>query len=128
MISVIDGDIQMRFATFGSAEDVAPQDMWLITAQSTHLLSQKLAILMGEPILMMMTSIPLWMTTKGMVCVEPGARIYKGGYVMISFLSHVFLLISVVQHPYFSFAPSYKETDQYLLAFPLYSSPLMFPL
>ena len=48
--------------------------------------------------------------------------------VMISFLSHVFFLISIVRCPYFSFAPSYKETNQYLLAFPLYSSPLMFLL
>ena len=48
--------------------------------------------------------------------------------VTISFLSHVFFLISVVWHPYFSFTPSYKETDLYLLAFPDYSFPLLFPL
>ena len=48
--------------------------------------------------------------------------------VTISFLSHVFFLISVVQHPYFSFAPSYQETDWYLLAFLSYSSPLVLPL
>ena len=118
----------MKFAIFGSAEDVMPQDMWLITAQSTRLLNQELAILMGEPIPMTMISTPLWMTTKEVVCIEPGARIYEGGNVTISFLTHVFFLITVVRHPYFSFAPSYKETDQYLLAFPLYSSPLMFPL
>ena len=45
--------------------------------------------------------------------------------VMISFLSHVFFLISVVQHPYFHFAPSHEETNHYLLVFPLYSSPLV---
>ena len=73
VISVIDGDTQTRFAIFGSAEDVTPQDMWSITAQSTRLLNRELAILMGEPIPMTMTSIPLWTTTKGVVCVKPGA-------------------------------------------------------
>ena len=48
--------------------------------------------------------------------------------VTISFLSHVFFLISVVRRPYFSFAPSYQETDRYLLAFPSYSSLLVLPL
>ena len=48
--------------------------------------------------------------------------------VTISFLSHVFFLISIVQRPYFSFAPSYRETDRYLLAFPSYSFPLVLPL
>ena len=118
----------MRYATFKSVEDVMPQDMWSITAQSTCLPNQRFATLMEGPTLMMMTSTPLWMITKEMVCVEPGARMYKGGNVTISFLSHVFLLISVVQRPCFSFTPSYKETDLYLLAFPEYSSPLMFPL
>ena len=128
VISVIDGDTRMRPAIFGSAEDVTPLDMWSITAQSTHLLNQELTILMGEPTQTTMTSIPLWMTTRGVVHVEPGARIYEGGNVMISFLFHVFFLISVVQRPYFSFAPSYQEIDLYLLAFPDYSSPLLFPL
>ena len=49
-------------------------------------------------------------------------------HVTISFLSHVFFLVYVVQRPYFSFAPSYQEIDLYLLAFPDYSSPLLFPL
>ena len=128
VISVIDGDTLTKFAIFESAEDVTPQDMWSITAQSTHLLNQELTTLMGEPIPMTMTSIPLWMKTKGVICVEPGARIYEGGNVTISFLSHVFFLISVVQRPYFSFAPSYKETDRYLLALPSHSSPLILPL
>ena len=48
--------------------------------------------------------------------------------VTSSFLSHVFFLISVVRCPYFSFAPSYREIDLYLLAFLDYSSPLLFPL
>ena len=48
--------------------------------------------------------------------------------VTISFLYHVFFLILVVQRPYFSFAPSYMVTDLYLLAFPDYSLPLLFPL
>ena len=128
VISVINGDTQMKPAIFGSAEDVTPPDMWSITAQSTRLLNQELAILMEEPTQTTMTSTPLWMTTKGLVCIEPGAQIYKGGNVTISFLSHIFFLISVVQRPYFSFAPSYQETDQYLLAFPSYSSPLVLPL
>ena len=96
VISVINGDTQMRPATFGSAEDVTPPGMWLITARSTRLLNQELAILMGEPTLMTMTSTPLWMMTRGLVCIEPGAQIYEGGNVTISFLSHVFFLISVV--------------------------------
>ena len=49
-------------------------------------------------------------------------------FVTISFLSHVFFLISVIRRPYFSFAPSYQETDRYLLTFPSYSSPLVLPL
>ena len=53
--------------------------------------------------------------------------LWPSTYVTISFLSHVFFLISVVWRPYFFFAPSYEETDHYLLAFPLYSS-LVFPL
>ena len=96
VISVIDGDTQMRPAIFGSVEDVTPPDMWLITAQSTRLLNQELAILTGEPIPTTMTSTPLWMMTRGLVCTEPGAQIYEGGNVTISFLSHVFFLISVV--------------------------------
>ena len=128
VISVIDGDTQMRPAIFGSVEDVTPPDMWSITAQLTRLLNQELAILMGEPTQTMMTSTPLWMTTREVVHVKPGARIYEGGNVTISFLSHVFFLISVVRCPYFSFAPSYREIDLYLLAFPDYSSPLLFPL
>ena len=63
-----------------------------------------------------------------MVHVEPGAQLYEGGNVTISFLYHVFFLILVVQRPYFSFAPSYIVTDLYLLAFPDYSLPLLFPL
>ena len=86
----------MRPAIFGSVEDVTPPDMWSITAQSTCLLNQELAILMEGPTQMMMTSTPLWMTTKGLVCIEPGAQIYEGGNVTISFLSHIFFLISIV--------------------------------
>ena len=118
----------MKSAIFRPVEDAMLWDMWSITAQSIHLPNQKLAILMGELIPMTMTSTPLWTTTRELVRIEPGARMYEGGNVTISFLIHVFFLISIVQHPYYSFAPSYKETDQYLLAFPLYSSPLMFPL
>ena len=128
VISVIDGDTLTRFAIFGSVEDATPWDTWSITVQSIHLPSQKLATLMGGPTPMMMTSILSWMTTREMACIEPGARMYEGGNVTISFLFHVFFLISVVQHPYFSFSPSYQETNQYLLAFPSYSSPLILPL
>ena len=128
VISVTSGDILMRYAIFESVEDATPWDMWSITVQSTHLPNQKFAALMGAPTRMTMTSTPLWMTTREVVCIEPGARIYEGGNVTISFLSHVFFLISVVRRPYFSFAPSYQEIDLYLLAFPDYSSPLLFPL
>ena len=48
--------------------------------------------------------------------------------VTISYLYHVFFLISVVRRPYFSFAPSHIVTDLYLLAFPDYSLPLLFSL
>ena len=96
MISVTGGDILMKYAIFGSVEDVMPPDMWSITAQSTRLPNWKLATLMGGPTLMMTTSTPSWMTTREMVCVEPGAQIYEGGNVTISFLSHTFFLISVV--------------------------------
>ena len=48
--------------------------------------------------------------------------------VTISFLFHVFFLVYVVRCPYFSFTPSYQEIDLYLLAFPDYSSPLLFSL
>ena len=95
VISAIDGDILMRYAIFGSVEDVMPKDMWSITVQSTHLPNQKLTTLMGGPTPTTMTSTPLWMITREMVCVEPGARIYEGGNVTISFLFHVFFLISV---------------------------------
>ena len=128
VISVTDGDTLMRYAIFGSVEGVTSKDMWSITVQSTHLSNQKLVALMEGLTPTTMISTPLWMITKGMVCVKPGARVYEGGNVTISFLSHVFFLISVVQRPYFSFAPSYEETDLYLLAFPEYSSPLLFPL
>ena len=96
VISAIDGNTLMSHAIFKSAEDATPWDMWLITVQSTCLSNQRLATLMGEPTPTTMTSRPLWMTTREMVCVEPGARIYEGGNVTISFLSHVFFLISVV--------------------------------
>ena len=128
VISVIDGDIPMTSATFESMEDAMPLDMWSITVQSTPLPNQTFAALMREPTLTMTTSTPLWMTTEGMACIEPGARVYEGGNVTIFFLSHVFFLVSIVQHPYFHFAPSYKETDHYLLAFPSYSTSLVLPL
>ena len=128
VISVIDGDTQTRSAIFRSVEDAMPQGMWLITAQSIHLPNPKLTILMEELILTTTTSTPLWMTTRELMCIKPGAQMYEGGNVTISFLTHVFFLISVVRHPYFSFAPFYKETNHYLLAFLTYSSPLMLPL
>ena len=128
VISVIDGDILTTFATFESVEDVTPQGMWSITAQLIRLPSQTFAALMEEPTQMMMISTPLWMTTRGMVCIKPGARVYKGGNVTIFFLSHVFFLVSIVRYPYFHFAPSHEGTNHYLLVFPLYSSPLIIPL
>ena len=97
VISVTDGDIPTKFAIFGSVEDAMPQGMWLITAQSIHLPSRTLEALMEEPIQTTMTSTPLWMTTREMVHIEPGARVYEGGNVTIFFPSHVFFLISVVR-------------------------------
>ena len=128
VISVIDGDTPTRYATFGSVEDATIRAMWSITALSTHLTNQMLNRLMEEPIQTTTISTPLWMTTRRMIYVEPGARLYEGGNVTISFLYHVFFLISVNRRPYFSFAPSYVVADLYLLAFPDYSPPLLFPL
>ena len=59
VISVIDGDILMKFAIFGSVEDAMPQGMWSITARSIRLPSQTLKALMGEPIQTTTTSIPV---------------------------------------------------------------------
>ena len=96
MISVVDGDTLTTFATFESVEDATPWGMWSITAQSIRLPSQMFAALMEELTLTMMTSTPLWMTTRRMVHIEPGARVYEGGNVTVFFLSHVFFLVSVV--------------------------------
>ena len=128
VISVIDGDTPRRNAISESAEGALTQAMWSITALSTRLTSQTLNQLMGEHTRTTMISTPLWMTTREMVCIEPGAQLYEGGNVTISFLYHVFFLVSVARCPYFSFAPSYMITDLYLLAFPDYSLPLLFPL
>ena len=118
----------MMSVTFGSVEDVMPQGMWLITAQLIHLPNQMLKALMGEPTPTTMTSTPLWMTTRELGCVEPGAQVYEGGNVTISFLSHMFFLVSIVQYPYFCFTPLYEETDHYLLIFLSYSPPFIIPL
>ena len=48
--------------------------------------------------------------------------------VTISFLSHVFFLVTIVWYPYFPFAPLHEETNHYLLAFPSYSSSFIIPL
>ena len=48
--------------------------------------------------------------------------------VTISFLSHIFLLVSVVCWPYFHFTPLYEEVDCYLLALPHSCPVLSFPL
>ena len=77
VISVIDGDILMMFAI--------------------RLPSQTFATLMEELTLTTTTSTPLWMTTRRMVHIEPGAPVYEGGNVTIFFLSHVFFLVSVVR-------------------------------
>ena len=128
VISVLDGDIPMISAIFESVEDVMPWGMWLITAQSIRLPSQMLTVLMEEPTWMTMTSTPLWMTTREIGCIESGTQMYEGGNVTIFFLSHVFFLVTIVQYPYFRFAPLHKETNHYLLTFPPYSSSLIFPL
>ena len=128
VISVIDGDTPTTFATFESVEDATPRGMWSITAQSIRLPSQMFATLMEELTLTMMTSTPLWMTTRRMVHIKPGAQVYEGGNVTIFFLSHVFFLVSVVQYPYFRFAPSHEEIHHYLLAFPSYFPSFIVPL
>ena len=128
VISVFDGDILTTSATFGSVEDVTPWDMWSITAQLIPLPNHILTGLITGPTLKTMTSTPLWMTTEKVRNVEPGAQVYEGGNVTISFLSHVFFLVSIVCCPYFCFAPLYEETDLYLLAFPSRSTPFIVPL
>lgn len=47
--------------------------------------------------------------------------------VMIPFLTSIFFLLSIVQCPYFSFAPLHYETDSYLLAFNSLPFPLFIP-
>ena len=128
VISVINGNTLMRYATFRSAEDAITWATWSITVLLTHLMNQMLDQLMGESTRMMTTSIPLWRTTRRVRYVEPGSRIYEGGNVMIFFLSHVFFLISIVRHPYFHFAPLHEEMDAYLLVFLLHSDPFIVPL
>ena len=96
VISVIDGDTPTRYATSESVEDATTWAMWSITALSTRLMNQTLGRLMGGPTRTMTISTPLWMITREMVCVKPGARLYEGGNVTISFLYHIFFLVSVV--------------------------------
>ena len=96
VISVVDGNTQAKFATFRSAGDAIPRDMWLITAQSILLPNLTLTALIMGPTPTMTISTPLWMTTRKVRCVKPGAQIYKGGNVTIFFLSHVFFLIAIV--------------------------------
>ena len=126
VISVFNGDILTTSATFGSAGDVTPQGMWSITAHSIPLPNHILTELIMGPILMMTISTPLWMTTEKVRYVEPGARVYEGGNVTISFLSHVFFLVSVTRHPYFRFAPLYEETNITYLLFCLVLPSLLF--
>ena len=128
VISVTNEDTLTMSAIFRSVEDVTPQGMWSITAQSIPLPNHILDALTMGPTPMTMTSTPLWMMTEKAKNVEPGAQVYKGGNVTISFLSHIFFLVSVVCHPYFCFMPLYEETDFYLLAFPSYSIPFIVPL
>ena len=128
VISVADGDTLMTSAIFGSVEDVTPWDMWSITVQSIPLPNHILNTLTMEPIPTMTTSIPLWMTTEKLRHIEPGAQVYEGGNVTISFLSLIFFLVSIVRHPYFCFAPLYEVTNFYLLAFPSRSVPFIVPL
>ena len=128
VIFVFDGDILMTSATFGSVGDVTPQGMWSITAQLIPLPNHVLAELITGPIPTTMISTPLWTTTEKVRHVKPGAQVYEGGIVTISFISHVFFLISVTCHPYFHFTPLYEETNLYLLAFPSCSTPFIVPL
>ena len=96
VVSVVNGDTLMKSVTFESVEDATPRDMWLITAQSICLPNRTLEAHMAGLTLMTVTSTPLWMTTKEVGHIEPGAQVYKGGNVTIFFLSHVFFLVSVV--------------------------------
>ena len=96
VVSVFDGDTLMTSAIFRFVEDAIPQDMWSMTAQSTHLPNHSLTALMGELTQMMTISTPLWMTTREVRYIKPGAQVYEGGNVTIFFLSHVFFLITIV--------------------------------
>ena len=118
----------MTSVIFRSVEDVTPWGMWLITAQLIPLSNHVLDALTMEPTPTMTTLTPLWMMIEKAQNVEPGARVYKRGNVTISFLSHVFILVSIVYCPYFRFTPLYEETDFYLLAFPSRSIPFIVPL
>ena len=115
--------------SLNSRTELAALPSWcsLITAQSIRLSNQTLEALMVGLTLTTMTSTPLWMTTREVGHIEPGAWVYKGGNVIIFFLSHVFFLITVVWHPYFHFASLHEETNHYLLAFLSYTSSLIIP-
>ena len=117
----------MMSAILGSVAGMMKEDMWQIAVQSISYPSQRFKVLMPALTSRVTTSISLWMMTKGLRCVEPGAQIYEGDNVTIFFLSYTFF-ISVVHHPYFWFAPHHKETYHYLLAFDPLSLPLLFLL
>ena len=63
----------MMSAIFRSVEGAMNEDMWQIIVQLTPYSIQKLGALMLDPTQKTMTSIPLWMTTKRLRYVEPGA-------------------------------------------------------
>ena len=126
VISVVDGDTLPTSAIFKPVPNAMKEDMWWITVQSTPYLLQKLDKLMQDLTSKTTTSTPLWMMIKELVCIEPGAQLYEGGNVTIHFLSSVFFLISVVQRPYFHFAPLHEETNHYLCThfWPIFQFPI----
>ena len=93
--------------SWGGATSLLPISLGMETHLFTHLMIRFHFLSQGMP---------------KIICLHPKFS------VTISFLYHIFFLISIVQRPYFSFAPSHSVTDLYLLAFPDYSRPLLFPL
>ena len=73
VVSVFNGDILMMSAIFRSVGDATPRDMWSVTAQSIHLSNQLLTALMVGLTQMTTTSTPLWMSTREIGHIKPGA-------------------------------------------------------
>ena len=87
--------------------------------------NQEMAIC-PEPIIIQ--ALDLALAQKVQLSTQSDPLVLRALNVTIFFLSHVFFLVSIVQYPYFCFAPSHEEIHHYLLAFLSYSSSFIIPL